>query len=103
MDTKGNQVGQTDAYGTTGELGGSNPLQQQTQPQMVKEKIMEKLPGGQKTAGEHGHGQEHAGGGCGTATTTPATGGTHPAGAQPQHAEKKGMVEKIKEKLPGQH
>ncbi|KAL5204298.1 hypothetical protein ABZP36_009169 [Zizania latifolia] len=71
----------------------------------IKEKIKEKLPGGHKgtsqqqtTAatggyGAHGHTGTAASTGAGT-TTYPATEGTH---------EKKGMMEKIKEKLPGGH
>lgn len=64
----------------------------------VTEKIKEKLPGTHK---DHDH-QTHT-----TATTTPGggyhvplTGGQEGQRAQP---EKKGIVDKIKEKLPGQH
>ena len=69
----------------------------------LKEKIKEKLPGGHKdsqqnqaaaTGGAYGQ-QEHAGmtGGAG-AHGTDGTGG---------HGEKKGLMDKIKEKLPGHH
>ncbi|XP_006662922.1 dehydrin Rab16D-like [Oryza brachyantha] len=58
----------------------------------IKEKIKEKLPGGnkgeQQTMGGTGAG---ATGAHGTTTTTTETG------------EKKGVMDKIKEKLPGQH
>ncbi|VAI61987.1 unnamed protein product [Triticum turgidum subsp. durum] len=70
----------------------------------IKDKIKEKLPGGhgdqQQTAGTYGQ-QGHTG--------TAGTGGTY---GQPGHTgmagtdstgEKKGIMDKIKEKLPGQH
>lgn len=66
----------------------------------IKEKIKEKLPGGHKddqhataTGGAYGQ-QGH------TAGTTGTTGGTYGHGTT---GEKKGIMDKIKEKLPGQH
>nr|CAD1823699.1 unnamed protein product [Ananas comosus var. bracteatus] len=70
----------------------------------LKDKIKEKLPGGHKNVDEHHqptpttatgeHGVAHTAPG---ATTTAAT-----ATAEGHH-EKKGFMEKIKEKLPGHH
>lgn len=64
----------------------------------MKEKIKEKLPGGHK---DSQYQQPAATGGYGhdSAYTGMGTGGTHPEGTH----EKKGMMEKIKEKLPGGH
>nr|BAM16479.1 dehydrin1 [Gentiana triflora] len=60
----------------------------------IKEKIKEKLPGGNKpTAGQDAYAP-----GYGAATTTPGEGyGTK------TEVEKKGIIQKIKEKLPGGH
>ncbi|GMN29328.1 hypothetical protein TIFTF001_002393 [Ficus carica] len=63
----------------------------------LKEKIKEKLPGTHKDL-DH---QTHT-----SATTTPGGGGHHiPIGThhddERQHPEKKGIMDKIKEKLPG--
>jgi len=65
----------------------------------IKDKIKEKLPGGHKdnqhataTGGAYGQQQGHTGG-----TTGGGTYGTEGTG------EKKGIMDKIKEKLPGQH
>ncbi|KAK1693396.1 hypothetical protein QYE76_010093 [Lolium multiflorum] len=72
----------------------------------MKEKIKEKLPGGHGgqqqatgTYGQQGHtGMTGTGGTYGQQGHTGMTGtGTHGAG------EKKGIMDKIKEKLPGQH
>ena len=65
----------------------------------VMEKIKEKIPGGHKDYDQHQHTTAGTGGGYGGTTdtygtTTTTTEGTH---------EKKGFMEKIKEKLPGQH
>lgn len=66
----------------------------------LKKKIKEKMPGGHK---DNQQGQATAGGGYGgtryaAAGPTPIASGTHaPA------TEKKGVVEKIKEKIPGGH
>ncbi|KQJ88959.1 water stress-inducible protein Rab21 [Brachypodium distachyon] len=68
----------------------------------MKEKIKEKLPGGNKQADE----QQTAGVGQQAGHTTGVTGGTGTAGthgAEATTGEKKGVMEKIKEKLPGQH
>ena len=56
----------------------------------MKEKIREELPGAHKD-------QTHS-----TATTTPGAGGHHIAAGEGVH-EKKGIMDKIKEKLPGHH
>ncbi|XP_042493935.1 water stress-inducible protein Rab21-like [Macadamia integrifolia] len=80
----------------------------------LKEKIKEKLPGGHKEehatttgttgVGGYGQGQHHT-----TTGTTGATGvGGYEQGVQHQHQhqhqhQEKGMMEKIKEKLPGHH
>ncbi|XP_003576169.2 water stress-inducible protein Rab21 [Brachypodium distachyon] len=69
----------------------------------MKEKIKEKLPGGNKQADEQqmaGVGQQagHTTGATGTGTGTAGT-----DGAEATTGEKKGVMEKIKEKLPGQH
>uniref|UniRef100_A0A0D9XRU5 Dehydrin n=1 Tax=Leersia perrieri TaxID=77586 RepID=A0A0D9XRU5_9ORYZ len=71
----------------------------------MKEKIKEKLPGGHKdsqqqqmmgnTGGAYGQ-QGHAG-------MTGAGTGVHGAGYGNNTGEKKGIMDKIKEKLPGQH
>ncbi|KAF0897114.1 hypothetical protein E2562_033665 [Oryza meyeriana var. granulata] len=74
----------------------------------IKEKIKEKLPGGNK--GE----QQHTMGGTGTGAAygqqghgTGMTGNTGTTGAHgtttTDTGEKKGLMDKIKEKLPGQH
>ncbi|KAK9678390.1 hypothetical protein RND81_11G208200 [Saponaria officinalis] len=67
----------------------------------LKEKIKEKLPGG-------GHKQDEYGttGTYGTTTTSTTTGpgyDTHGKYAGTEHHEKKGIMDKIKEKLPGHH
>lgn len=65
----------------------------------LKEKIKDKLPGAHKDE----HPQTHTG-----ATTTPYGGGhniqtgTH-TGTHEEGHEKKGIIDKIKEKLPGHH
>lgn len=56
----------------------------------MKDKIKEKLPG----VGGGNNNKEHA-----HTTTAPTTATNHPAD---QH-EKKGIMERIKEKLPGHH
>ncbi|GJN40198.1 hypothetical protein PR202_gb29379 [Eleusine coracana subsp. coracana] len=71
----------------------------------IKEKIKEKLPGGNKnkdnqnqqpvTGGAAAHGQQ------GHAATTGAAGEVH--GVDATTGEKKGFMDKIKEKLPGHH
>ena len=58
----------------------------------MKEKIKEKLPGGHKD--EQTHMQTHT-----SATTTPGGGVYHESAGE--HHEKKGIMDKIKEKLPG--
>ncbi|XP_062181851.1 dehydrin DHN3-like [Phragmites australis] len=64
----------------------------------IKEKIKEKLPGGQKDE-QQGH-AGMTGGACGQQGHTGMTGtGTGAEGT----GEKKGIMDKIKEKLPGQH
>ncbi|CAL4988328.1 unnamed protein product [Urochloa decumbens] len=65
----------------------------------IKEKIKEKLPGGSKDSSKH---QDMAtGGAVGQQGHAAATGtGVHGTEAT---GEKKGVMEKIKEKLPGQH
>ncbi|VAI50521.1 unnamed protein product [Triticum turgidum subsp. durum] len=70
----------------------------------IKEKIKEKLPGShadqQQTAGtygQQGHTAGMAGTGGHTGMTDTATHGAHGTG------EKKGVMDKIKDKLPGQH
>lgn len=65
----------------------------------MKEKIKEKLPGGHKDECEQGYGHTAATGGAGYGTGGAGYGTGH-AGHEP---EKKGMMEKIKEKLPGHH
>uniref|UniRef100_J3N856 Dehydrin n=1 Tax=Oryza brachyantha TaxID=4533 RepID=J3N856_ORYBR len=75
----------------------------------IKEKIKEKLPGGNK-------GQQHTMGGTGTGagaygqqghgtgiTGTTGTTGAHGTTTTTETGEKKGIMDKIKEKLPGQH
>uniref|UniRef100_A0A0D9XRU6 Dehydrin n=1 Tax=Leersia perrieri TaxID=77586 RepID=A0A0D9XRU6_9ORYZ len=76
----------------------------------IKEKIKEKLPGNK---GEQQ--QQHTMGGTGTGTgatygqqghgtgMTGATGTTGAHGTTTETGEKKGIMDKIKEKLPGQH
>ncbi|KAK4490676.1 hypothetical protein RD792_001368 [Penstemon davidsonii] len=71
----------------------------------LKEKVKEKLPGGGHKTTAPGYGT----GGGGQATTGTGAGGYGTTGTggyggveEPQH-EKKGMMEKIKEKLPGGH
>jgi hypothetical protein len=73
----------------------------------IKEKIKEKLPGGNKggqqqptataATGGYGAGTGHT---AAAGTTTDAGGTAYTPTTQPTH-EKKGMMEKIKEKLPG--
>ena len=70
----------------------------------IKEKIKEKLPGGNK--GEQQHAMGGTGGaygqqGHGTGMTTGTT-GAHGT-TTTDTGEKKGIMDKIKEKLPGQH
>lgn len=85
----------------------------------MKEKVKEKLPGGTKTdttyggtgtTGQHHHEKLPGTGGHRaddpyksqthtTATTTPYGGTAYTE----EHHEKKGIMDKIKEKLPGQH
>lgn len=65
----------------------------------LKQKIKEKLPGTHKDDDNQTHN---------SATTTPGGGGHHvPIGThhdgEGQHPEKKGIMDKIKEKLPGHH
>merc|ERR1739842_281143 len=65
----------------------------------IKEKIKEKLPGGHKQE-EHGHM------GGGTATHMGGGTATHMGGGTTTHDtqhEQKGIMDKIKEKLPGHH
>ena len=65
----------------------------------IMDKIKEKLPGGHKEE-EHGH----VGMGRGTATTTNMGGtGTTPIATHEGPHEQKGIMDKIKEKLPGHH
>ncbi len=160
MDTRnqhGNRAGQVDAYGnpitgtgqetgyghdtpghgstghgTTGDYTGTGEQAQMTRPEKenrgggilhrsgssstssseddgvggrrkkgLKEKIKEKVPGGHKTD-EYGQAQATTGG-YGKTTGTTGYGGVPPSTAGHQEPEKKGMTEKIKEKLPGQH
>ena len=86
----------------------------------MKEKIKEKLPGGHKdtaagTGGAYGQGQ-HTAAGTGGAYGQHTAAGTGGAYVQQGHTgvtgtgahgvdtgEKKGIMDKIKEKLPGQH
>ena len=60
----------------------------------LREKIKEKLP--IPIGGSHKDHQSHD-----TATTTPGTGGYGYTGGK--HHEKKGVMDKIKEKRPGTH
>ena len=92
--------------GTTGTGGTYGTTEGTHEKKGVMEKIKEKLPGGHKdtqphttATGGYGHGTTGTGGGYGTGTT--GTAGTH--GATEGTHEKKGMMEKIKEKLPGGH
>ena len=91
-------AGPTTGTGTTG--GAFAPTTGGTHEKKgVMEKIKEKIPGGHKDYDQHQHTTAGAtGGGYGGTTdtygTTTTTEGTH---------EKKGFMEKIKEKLPGQH
>lgn len=62
----------------------------------IKEKIKEKLPGGNKDN------QQHATATGGTHNTGVAGTGTHGTAADGT-GEKKGVMDKIKEKLPGKH
>lgn len=58
----------------------------------MKDKIKEKLPGSKDERDSE------------TTTPVPAAGGTNPhPTAAATHNEKKGILEKIKEKLPGHH
>uniref|UniRef100_A0A0E0MF90 Dehydrin n=1 Tax=Oryza punctata TaxID=4537 RepID=A0A0E0MF90_ORYPU len=71
----------------------------------IKEKIKEKLPGGnkgeqQQTMGGTGAAYGQQGHGTGM---TGATGTTGAHGTTTDTGEKKGIMDKIKEKLPGQH
>nr|CAB3491333.1 unnamed protein product [Digitaria exilis] len=65
----------------------------------VVEKIKEKLPGGHKDSYEQQHTTATGGYAPGRTGTTDTYGTTTAAGTH----EKKGFMEKIKEKLPGQH
>jgi hypothetical protein len=69
----------------------------------MKEKIKEKLPGGQK--GNQQHMATGTGGAYGqhTAAGTDAYGQQGMTGTGTGTGEKKGIMDKIKEKLPGQH
>nr|Q00742.1 RecName: Full=Dehydrin Rab15 [Triticum aestivum]CAA41850.1 rab [Triticum aestivum] len=73
----------------------------------MKEKIKEKLPGGHKDNQQHmatGTGTGGAyGPGTGTGGAYGQQGHTGMAGAGTGTGEKKGIMDKIKEKLPGQH
>ncbi|XP_037449413.1 dehydrin Rab15-like [Triticum dicoccoides] len=75
----------------------------------VKEKIKEKLPGGHKDSQQHMAAGTGAGGAYGQHTAAgTGTGGDygqqgHPGMAGAGAGEKKGLMDKIKEKLPGQH
>ncbi|OEL27908.1 hypothetical protein BAE44_0011073 [Dichanthelium oligosanthes] len=67
----------------------------------IKEKIKEKLPGGHKNDQQHATATGGAYGQQGhTGMTGTGTGGTY---ATEGTGEKKGIMDKIKEKLPGQH
>jgi hypothetical protein len=67
----------------------------------IKEKIKEKLPGGHKDDRQHATG---TGGAYGQQGHTGMTGtGTGGAYGTEGTGEKKGIMDKIKEKLPGQH
>ncbi|ONK79180.1 uncharacterized protein A4U43_C01F3740 [Asparagus officinalis] len=98
-----------DMYGAHGTTGGGHQAHGVTGDQSeddgmggrrkkgLKEKIKEKLPGHDRKTDEHV--QEH-----GTAATTTGARGRAAATTTAGHeetAEKKGMMEKIKEKLPG--
>uniref|UniRef100_M8BYY7 Dehydrin DHN3 n=1 Tax=Aegilops tauschii TaxID=37682 RepID=M8BYY7_AEGTA len=94
--------------GTTGTGGAYGATEGTHEKKGVMEKIKQKLPGGHKDTQPHttatgGDGPGTTGttgtGGYGTGTT--GTAGTH--GATEGTHEKKGMMEKIKEKLPGGH
>lgn len=103
-----NQATATGAYGgtgysgagpTTGTAGTTGGTYAGTHEKKgVMEKIKEKMPGGHKDYDQHQHTTAGTGGGYGGTTdhtygTTTAHEGTR---------EKKGLMEKIKEKLPGQ-
>ncbi|XP_044953586.1 dehydrin DHN3-like [Hordeum vulgare subsp. vulgare] len=66
----------------------------------VKEKVKEKLPGGQHMAAGTGAGGAY---GQHTAAGTGAGGDYGQQGNAGMAGEEKGVVDKIKEKLPGQH
>ena len=67
----------------------------------IKEKIKEKLPGGHKKDDQH---TTATGGAYGQQGHTGRTGmGTGGAAYTEGTGEKKGIMDKIKEKLPGQH
>ncbi|KAL6875768.1 hypothetical protein ACP4OV_013281 [Aristida adscensionis] len=67
----------------------------------LKEKIKEKLPGGHKDEQQQGH-TGATGGAYGQQGHAGMTGGAGVHGAEGT-GEKKGLMDKIKEKLPGQH
>ncbi|VAI50512.1 unnamed protein product [Triticum turgidum subsp. durum] len=114
MEYQGQQQrGRVDEYGNPSEDDGMGGRRKKG----IKEKIKEKLPGGhgdqQKTGGTYGQqgtGMAGTGGTYGQQghTGMTGTGGTYgQQGHTGMHGtdagEKKGIMDKIKEKLPGQH
>uniref|UniRef100_A0ACD5TV30 Uncharacterized protein n=1 Tax=Avena sativa TaxID=4498 RepID=A0ACD5TV30_AVESA len=70
----------------------------------MKEKIKEKLPGGgHKDNNQQQHMAAGTGGAYGQQHTAAGTGAYGQQGMTGATAEKKGFMDKIKEKLPGQH
>ncbi|WOH00432.1 hypothetical protein DCAR_0519792 [Daucus carota subsp. sativus] len=89
-----------ESYGTPGEYGTTGTGEQPHEKKGIMEKIKDKLPGGHNDQEQY---QTHT-------TSTPVSGGSYGAtgeygttapGEQPY--EKKGIMEKIKDKLPGGH
>jgi hypothetical protein len=101
----GHREGQGQATATGGAYGGTGYVAGPTtggphEKKGVVEKIKEKIPGGHKDYDQHQHTTAATGGGGGYGGTTDTTYGT--TTTEGTH-EKKGFMDKIKEKLPGQH